>query len=108
MSESTGPQNMSSPTSLNSHGPLDGFREIGSALPGTEITIKKNNASDEDGTPAPTQDKSATADATPSWATTKTQSKHKKPSTPKASSTPETPARSHPKACSSSQAESRN
>ena len=35
MSESTGPQNMTHEDTLDFHGPLEGFREVGRNLPGT-------------------------------------------------------------------------
>jgi hypothetical protein len=49
MSESTGPQNLTDQTSLDVHGPLAGFREVGRPLPGTELTIIKSNPEEDDG-----------------------------------------------------------
>lgn len=49
MSESTGPQNLSDKDSLDVNGPLDGFREVGKNIPGTDIVIMKQTPNDQDG-----------------------------------------------------------
>lgn len=46
MSESTGPQNFSDKDSLDFNGPLDGFREVGRGMPGTDLIIIKQSPKD--------------------------------------------------------------
>lgn len=36
-------------SSLNLFGPLEGFREVGRSLPGTEMMIAKSSPEEEDG-----------------------------------------------------------
>lgn len=46
MSESTGPQNFSDTDSLDFNGPLEGFREVGRSMPGTDLIIVKQSPKD--------------------------------------------------------------
>jgi len=78
MSESTGPQNLTDMSSLDLFGPLEGFREVGRSLPGTEMTIVKSSPNDDDGTFVMTQVKFAIEEETPSWAIIKILKKHPK------------------------------
>lgn len=77
MSESTGPQNFSNKDAFD-YRDLSHLREVGSAIPGTEIKIIKSNPKDEDGIFNFIQDKFATGAETYSWAISRTLTSPKK------------------------------
>ena len=93
---------MTDMSSLDLYGPLEGFREVGRSLPGTEIAIIKSSPQEDDGIILTIQVRFAIEAETPSWDTTKILKKHPKPLTKTASFTQETTASSQKTAfCSS-------
>ena len=71
MSESTGPQNLTDMSSLDLFGPIEGFREVGRSLPGTEMIIAKSSPQEEDGKISVIQVRYVIEAETLSWVTTK-------------------------------------
>ena len=67
---------MTDEDSLDIYGSLDGFREVGRSMPGTDLMIHKTDPKEDDGKIVIIQVKFATEEGIPSWGTTKT---HKKP-----------------------------